>query len=459
MSVQNVYKPRRTWYNADMKNEKRNSNSAENVPVPVGSADVTDNAESGSASVPATFGGIEQRGFADQPETLGRTPEYERIIDDDGAVRGGGYASVKGKVISNNRLVWMIVAVMSALCIAVGICSSLLTGYFMRRGSTPPVINTEGLQQNIAAVISARKNNIAEISCAVGSGASNGSGIIIERKRSRYYILTNEHIIDATDSCAVRFSGDDAYYAAEIVGYSKFFDIAVLSVEYNDIIFDDLDGTEVFSPTTEYGEGDYAVAIGNGMAMGIAAYDGIISRSSELLVYETKTVPVMRTTAAINDGMSGGALFDMQGRMIGLNTYRMTDKEDTGFVTPVSMVYPVYKQIVEYGDGGDVGLFGLDYRKTNTSAVGWIGCSAAGFECEYRGGKLTVVGSTLSGLKVGDVITHIGGVAVTSDICRTSGEFLRYRRDHSASGVELNLAVSRSGAELTVTVAGYHRYV
>ena len=198
----------------------------------------------------------------------------------------GGYASVNGRnVRTDNRLVWMIVALMTALCIAVGVLSSALTGYFMRRGEKPPVIDTHGdVQQNIAAVIAARKSSIAEVSC----GGLKGSGIVMKREGDTVYVLTNAHVLESyvmvEQLPAVRFYGEDGFYQASVVGYDGFYDVAVLSLDHTTVhTVYNLDGSEFFSPDVKYSEGDYVVSIGNAMGMGIASYDGIISRASEML--------------------------------------------------------------------------------------------------------------------------------------------------------------------------------
>lgn len=376
----------------------------------------------------------------------------------------------------DNRLVWIVIIVMTVMCIAVGICSSVITARLVQKGIKPNEIKTTGeIQQNIAAVVAARKDNIVEVRC----GTLTGSGIVMKRDGREVTVLTNAHvIIQFVDNPAatplVRFAGYDDYFVGRLLGYDGHYDIAVVSVAVDDdLVIYDIDGSKVISPDTDFNEGDYVVSIGNAMSMGIASYDGTISRKSELLECDElfpekthitkKTVPVFRTTAVINAGMSGGGVFDMQGRLVGLGTYRMsvsgevnTDGssstaavEDTGFATPISIVYPVYKRILDSGDGGDVGLFSVTTEKTN-SAIGQMNLPMLGFNCEYRLGKLTVkTVSTESGIRSGDIITKIGDKAVTTDICEVTGAFLRYHR--TGSGNTLKLTVLRGDVSVTVT--------
>ncbi len=413
-------------------------------------------------------------------------PRKVTNIDDDtfyDESLGGGYASIKEKKSGQNRLVWMVLIVMSVICLAVGVCSSVLTGYFMRRGGTPPSIDTTNKYQDISAVVALRKQCIVEVS----SGSLRGSGVITKMENGKIYILTNYHVI-SSGAPSVRFAGSDDFWVATDIGYDSYYDVAVLTVASTVAPYEvyNLDGSEFFSRNTDCAEGDLVVAIGNAMGYGIASYDGIISRKYELLEYSSgstpKVVPVMRTTAAINAGMSGGALFDTDGRFVGLGTYRIassstdpdaghgSDVEDTGLVVPSSVVYPIYKQILEYGASGrDINASQMMRpSKPDTSAIGALTFffnEFGGFTAEYRNGKLTVVsldfGTPAPGIEIGDVIKSIGSgtaVAVTDNICNTCGELLCYKYG-SYTGSKLRLTLDRSGTEVVVTVDKYYKLV
>lgn len=416
--------------------------------------------------------------FDDGENVLADAPVHEHAYSADDPAddkMGGGYASVKGtRVRGGNFTLWLVVIVMTVMCAVIGVCSSLLTAHFMKRGSLPPTIDSTDVKQSVAAVVAARKPSVVEITC----GDKRGSGIVTKLENNKIYVLTNAHVVEGRDSSLVRFYGEDGYYSASTVGYSSFYDVAVICVSGHTPKYEifDLDGSEFFDRSVKYSEGDFVVAIGNAMSMGIAAYDGIISKSHNLLKYEDKTVPVLRTTAAINAGMSGGGLFDMNGRLIGLGTYRMTssvegsdshknDVEDTGFAVPVSIVYPLYKQILETDEGGEeYRIPTLTFAQTSSS----VGCITVAlrdfgtFTAEYRDGRLTVTSldsvDAPRSLFVGDVIESIGGVAVTDDICIACGELLRYRFN-SPRGSTLKLGIARADSSLEINVTGYKCYV
>lgn len=389
----------------------------------------------------------------------------------------GGYASVNGsRVRRENKLIWIVIAIMTVMCFAVGICSAVVTARLVQRGETPPVISSDGVvQQNIAAVVTARKSSIAEVKC----GGLSSSGIVMKRDGKVVFVLTNAHAIaqyvEGGSKPNVRFSGYDDYYVSDVKGYDSHYDVAVLAVTVNDdVAVFDIDGSDVLSPDVTFAEGDYVVSIGNAMGMGVSCYEGIISRKSELLECNKlfgesgkKTVPVFRTTAVINAGMSGGGVFDMHGRLVGLGTYRMStsnavnvdgdssskDVENTGFATPMSVVYPIYKRILA-SDEGEVALFTVNTQKSN-SAVGWLDLPLLGFNCEYKRGKLTVqtVSDNSSAIKSGDVITKIGDRDVTDDVCGVTGAFLSYHR--LGTGKMLVLEVQSGDSARTVTFDGF----
>ena len=451
-----------------MNEQEKELADVSNVPAPI-----ADSTQASEELMIVSDGELPIGAKSRTPEQAPNVPVFDATRSDDSM--HGGYASVKEQPYKrDNRLIWLIIIVMTVMCLAVGICSAVVTAKLMQKGDTPPVINVDNVQQNIAAVVSARKNSIAEVRC----GSLTSSGIVMKRDGKKVIVLTNAHAIaqyvnNTTTEPRVRFAGNDDYYIAEVKGYDGHYDIAVVIVTVDDNVnVYDIDGTDVVSPDISFNEGDYVVSIGNAMSMGIASYEGIVSRKSELLECNElfgesgkKTVPVFRTTAVINAGMSGGGVFDMNGNLIGLGTYRMSnttgvntdggnsssDVENTGFATPMSIVYPVYKRIIDSdGEGGAVGVFAVSTKKS-TSAIGWMNLPLIGFNCEYKNGKLTVGTVSDGGSRVqsGDVITRIGDYEVTTDICGVTGALLRYHT--RGTGKVLSLTLRRGDTNITVS--------
>ena len=453
-----IYFLRIIWYNIDMSKKKNEQKS--NVPAIAQSDElrVADNTEELPAEIPAPIASANETAAAD-PRRVTEIP-----LNDADENMTGGYASVNAIRHSENKTLWIVVAVMCAMCLVVGICCSLITAVYMRRGQNPPSINPTDGSGAVAAVVAARKQCVAEVDCA---GIMRGSGVVTKIEGNNIFVITNRHVIrrdngdeDLGGAISVRFFGEDDFYPADVVGYSTLYDIAVLKIAHDPVYkiyaLDSENGT-AFARDAEYAEGDSVVAIGNAMSMGIASYDGIISRASELLEYDGKMMPVLRTTAAENAGMSGGALFDMSGRLIGIGSYRMSsqsggvthedDVEDTGFAIPVSIVYPVYKQILRYGNGGEIdGLPSLELSRSSSSAIGQVRLSLfdfGTFSAEYNKGRLTVNtvdgNNPPKGISVGDRINKIGDASVASDICKLVGELLCYRYNGDGQSLSIGL--------------------
>jgi serine protease Do len=173
--------------------------------------------------------------------------------------------------------------------------------------------------------------------------ASLGSGFVIDAENR--YVITNNHVIRDADEVRVTFH-DDETLTAEVIGTDEKTDIAVLKV----------DGTKKltavkFGDSTSLRVGDWVVAIGNPFGLGGTVTAGIISarqRDINAGPYDD----FLQTDASINRGNSGGPMFDMNGRVIGINTAIFSPSGGSvgiGFAIPSALAEPVVKQIIEFG--------------------------------------------------------------------------------------------------------------
>lgn len=444
-----------------------NKRNKSNVPAAVSSNDLaTVDVQSSELENPNTK--LEIRRDASPQET----PRVSHVQDDESVDDhlGGGYATVKGKKRVDSST-WRVVIIMSIICVIIAACSSILTAILMRRGIKPDgIIQGDGkVQQAVAAVVSARKSSVVVVK---GNGTA-GSGIVMDYKNGDIYIMTNYHVINGSSSPTVQFSEEEGYsYPATVVGYSTDADVAVIKSKRALATVKTLYGSEYFSADTTFREGDYVVAIGNSSNYGIACYDGIISRASEVIYHDQKAAAVTRTTAAINAGMSGGGVFDMSGNLIGMGTYRLAttgdgtnandDVEDTGFFIPNSILFPLYVQITEHGVGGEVQVPKVTLFKNTNISIGGVTFNSFGFTARYEGKSLNVTsldaGTPSDKVTVGDKIVKINSDEVTTNICNTIGSLMRCVRN-GAPGPQLSFTVERSGAEQVVYMDGYYRTV
>ena len=169
-----------------------------------------------------------------------------------------------------------------------------------------------------------------------------GSGFIIDEKG---IVITNNHVIQNAEDILVRVNGDEEY-KAKIIGKDPLSDIAVLQIEADEkfipVKFGNSDKSRI---------GDWVIAIGNPFGLGGTVTSGIISarnRSIGLARYED----FIQTDASINQGNSGGPLFNMNGDVIGINTAILGQSGSIGigFAIPSNSAVKVINQLIEFGE-------------------------------------------------------------------------------------------------------------
>ncbi|WP_343188356.1 Do family serine endopeptidase [Buchnera aphidicola (Ceratoglyphina bambusae)] len=184
-----------------------------------------------------------------------------------------------------------------------------------------------------------------------------GSGVIIDSKKG--YVVTNNHVISDANDIQVKLN-DGRYFNAKIVGADINSDIAVIKLEnpknLTEIKFFDSDKVKI---------GDYAIAIGNPYGLGNTATYGIVSAICRNGLNIENYENFIQTDAAINKGSSGGALVNLNGELIGLNTAILSPKEGNigiGFSIPSNMIKDLIDQIIKYGkvQKKELGIIGIE---------------------------------------------------------------------------------------------------
>ena len=228
-----------------------------------------------------------------------------------------------------------------------------------------------------------------------------GSGFIIDAKG---IVVTNNHVIKNAEDIFVRVNGDKEY-EAKIIGSDPLSDIAILEIKSDDkfvpVKFGDSDKARI---------GDWVIAIGNPFGLGGTVTSGIISarnRSIGLSRYED----YIQTDASINQGNSGGPLFDMNGDVIGINTaiFGQAGSIGIGFSIPSNSAKIVIDQLIKYGE----------------TKRGWLGVRIQTVTKEIaevekldkpRGALVASVAdnspSEKAGIKSGDIILEFNGIII-----------------------------------------------
>ena len=257
---------------------------------------------------------------------------------------------------------------------------------------------------------------------------SLGSGVIV---RADGYIVTNHHVIAGGDDIVVQFSeGGEA--RATVIGTDRETDLAVIKV--------DGAGYPTLAPAAGVRVGDIVLAIGNPFGIGqagatsgaltVSVSQGIVSAKGRERIAGNPYHDFIQTDAAVNPGNSGGALVDVEGRLVGINTliYSQSGGSDgVGFAIPVERVMDVLADIVSHG----------------RALRGWLGAllgpSASGTGLDV----LTVYRDTpaaKAGLLPGDVLLSVNGEPAAS------GQAISHWIAAAEPNSRLSLRIRRNGA-------------
>lgn len=265
-----------------------------------------------------------------------------------------------------------------------------------------------------------------------------GSGVIIDAEKG--YIVTNNHVIDNADKITVSLN-DGHEYQAKLIGKDPQSDIALLKVDdankLTAIKIADSDKTRV---------GDYVVAIGNPFGIGQTVTSGIISALARSGLNMNGFENFIQTDASINQGNSGGALVNLNGELVGINTAIIAPSGGNvgiGFAIPSNMVKSLTSQLIEYGEvkRGVLGIKGNEL----TSDI------AKAFDLEVQKGAFVseVIADSAAqeaDIKSGDVIVSMDGKPVDSFA------ELRAKIATTGAGRTVKLGLIRDGKEISVEV-------
>ena len=269
---------------------------------------------------------------------------------------------------------------------------------------------------------------------AMQEARSLGSGFIISADG---LVVTNNHVVEGADEILV-FLNDGRRLPATLVGADTKADLAVLKVEATDlpfVEFGDSDTAEV---------GDWVMAIGNPFGLGGSVSLGIVSARNR----DIQSGPYddfIQTDAAINQGNSGGPLFDMDGKVVGINTAiiaRGGSALGIGFAVPVNLARPVVSQLSEFGETrrGWLGVGIQDVTDEMAASLGRPNNHGAMVV------EITATGPADGVVEEGDIILDFNGREIVRmrDLPRFVAE--------TAVGEKVRVKVLRDGEEMTLDI-------
>jgi serine protease Do len=266
-----------------------------------------------------------------------------------------------------------------------------------------------------------------------------GSGVIVSPDG---YILTASHVVAGADEIKVKVE-DKKEYTARVIGKDPPTDVAVLKIDAKDlpaITLADSDQLEV---------GDIVLAIGNPFGLSRTVTMGIVSALGRSgLRGFSQYQDFIQTDAPINEGNSGGALIDAEGRLIGINDAIFSSNGGNlgiGFAVPVNMARYVMDHLIRSGKVVRGNLEGMLIQDVTSDL-------AEGFNLTNQNGALVADVSPNSaaqraGIKAGDVIVFFNGRDVPD------AHALQLLVSGSLPGSQATLKLLRNGAEKTITVA------
>lgn len=265
-----------------------------------------------------------------------------------------------------------------------------------------------------------------------------GSGVIIDAAKG--YVLTNNHVINQAEKISIQLN-DGREFDAKLIGSDDQSDIALLQIPnptgLTQIAIADSDALRV---------GDFAVAVGNPFGLGQTATSGIVSALGRSGLNLEGLENFIQTDASINRGNSGGALLNLKGELIGINTAILAPGGGSvgiGFAIPSNMARTLSQQLIQFGEikRGLLGIKGTELNADLAKAFN-LNVQRGAFVSEVMPNS----GSAKAGVKSGDVIVSLNGKSLSSFA------ELRSRIATTEPGSKVKLGMLRDGKPLEVEV-------
>ena len=283
------------------------------------------------------------------------------------------------------------------------------------------------------------------------TATATGSGIIISEDG---YILTNNHVVDTSssnsysyydisDATSVKVKlnsatyGNDATFDAKIVGKDSQTDLAVLKIDKTGLT------AAEFGDSDQAVVGEFVMAVGSPLGLDTTVTQGIVSAVNREVESDGTKYTCIQTDAAINSGNSGGALVNSEGKVIGINTLKLSGSgvEGIGFAIPINSTLDVTDQLINHNKvlRPYIGISGISLDESTAKkynlTVGVYVKTVQNFSPAEK-----------AGLQSGDVIVKADDKDIT-----TMDELNEVKNSHKI-GDTMKLKINRNGEEKEVTL-------
>lgn len=319
------------------------------------------------------------------------------------------------------------------------------------------------VENAMPSIVSITNMSVQKVQSFFGSyqevpSESAGSGIIIGQNDSELLVVTNNHVVENSETLTVTFCNDESVEAA-VKGTDSARDLAVVAVPLDSIPDDTMNQikTDVIGDSDSLKVGEPAIAIGNALGYGQSVTTGIISAKERTI--DGYDGDYIQTDAAINPGNSGGALLNINGELIGINSAKISDStvEGMGFAIPISDVSDIIENLmnketrtkVDEDEQGYLGIKGYDVNET--------GAQMYNMPTGVYIAEVTEGGAAeKAGLSKGTIITAFDGSSVSS-MDSLKGQMAYYKAGETVTITvqvpENNGEYTESKVEVTLTKA------
>lgn len=298
------------------------------------------------------------------------------------------------------------------------------------------------VENTLPSIVSITNMSVQEVQNFFGGisqqeSESAGSGIIISQNDSELLVVTNNHVVEGSDTLTVTFN-DGNSVEAQIKGTDSARDLAVVAVPLDKISDDTMNAIKVatLGDSDSLKVGEPAIAIGNALGYGQSVTTGIVSATGRTI--DGFDGEYIQTDAAINPGNSGGALLNANGEVIGINSAKINSSavEGMGFAIPISDASDVIQNLMNKETRSKVsdeerGYLGIEGYDVSEEGAQMYNMPTGVYVKEVMSGG----GAEKAGLTKGSIITGFEGSSISS-----------------MSSLQEQLQYYKAGEEVTLTV-------
>ena len=298
------------------------------------------------------------------------------------------------------------------------------------------------VENTLPSIVSITNMSVQEVQNFFGGisqqeSESAGSGIIISQNDSELLVVTNNHVVEGSDTLTVTFN-DGNSVEAQIKGTDSARDLAVVAVPLDKISDDTMNAIKVatLGDSDSLKVGEPAIAIGNALGYGQSVTTGIVSATGRTI--DGFDGEYIQTDAAINPGNSGGALLNANGEVIGINSAKINSSavEGMGFAIPISDASDVIQNLMNKETRSKVsdeerGYLGIKGYDVSEEGAQMYNMPTGVYVKEVMSGG----GAEKAGLTKGSIITGFEGRSISS-----------------MSSLQEQLQYYKAGEEVTLTV-------